>query len=217
MTETELSPPRGDTAWLDMRRVESWAGEIRVNLIRLIAIVLFYGRHLIQVFMSAPDAPVRGKYHLQVTAIAVAWGAAAIALHIRLSRRQVTPALKYAAVAWDAIMITLLCAIAGGPTSPLVLLYFPLIAMAPLRLSLRLVYLTTALAMLGYLLLLGHYAWYVIGFHKYYATPELRLSRKTEAIVLICMLVCGLLAGQVVRQARRIASGHLAVTVSEGM
>ena len=41
--------------------------------------------------------------------------------------------------------------------------------------SLRLVYVTTAAAMFGYLFLLGFYAWYLVGFHKYYATPELRI------------------------------------------
>src|SRR3954471_2492564 len=98
--------------------------------------------------------------------------------------------------------------IAGGPRSPLVVLYFLVIAMSPLRLSLRLVYATTAGAMLSYLCLLAHYAWYVVGFRKYYATPEMRIPRSEEAVYLIALFVAGLLAGQVVRQARRLAGGY---------
>jgi TRAP-type C4-dicarboxylate transport system permease small subunit len=97
-----------------------------------------------------------------------------------------------------------LYAVGGCARTPLVLLYFGLIASAPLRLSLRLVYTATAAAMLGYLFLLGYYAWHLVGFHKYYATPELRIPRSEEAIYLLAMLVCGLFAGQVVRQVRRM-------------
>jgi TRAP-type C4-dicarboxylate transport system permease small subunit len=93
---------------------------------------------------------------------------------------------------------------AGDPRSPLVLLFFAAVASAPLRLSLKLVYFATAAAMIGYLLVLGHYAWIQIGFHRYYATPELRIPRRHEIIVLLALLVCGLLAGQAVRQMKRL-------------
>ena len=197
-------PAPADTRWLDAARVEGWAGETRVNVVRLVAIALFYGRHLIDVFQSPADSPTRGQFHLVVTAIAVAWAAAAVVLHVWLTRRWVPPWLKYAAVLWDALMITLVCVAARSPATPLVLLYFGLVASAPLRWSLRLVWCATAAAMLGYLFLLGDYAWYVIGFHRYYATPELRIPRSTEAITLLALLTCGLFAGQIVRQVRRV-------------
>src|SRR4051812_48618169 len=92
--------------WLDATRVESWAGEIRVNLIRMIAIVIFYTRHLVELFLSPADSPIRGRYHLAVTAIVVAWSLQAIVLHLRLSRRLYEPWVKYAAVILDALMIT---------------------------------------------------------------------------------------------------------------
>ena len=204
MTAIDMNDSQSNTVWHDVSRVESWAGEVRVNLVRLIAIVLFYGRHLVAMFTAGDNSPERGRYHLLVTAITLAWAALAVILHIWLSRRQMPPWLKYAAVLTDALMMTLLCVAAGGPMSPLVLLYFTLIASAPLRLSLKLVYTATAAAMLGYLFLLGYYAWYVIGFHRYYATPELRIDRRTEAITLLALLVCGLFAGQVVRQIKRV-------------
>jgi hypothetical protein len=201
-------PPPADDAWEDTRRLEEWAGEVRVNLIRLVGIFLFYGRHLVEYLMASPDSPVRGPYHLRVTWLAVAWAAGVVLVRAQLSRRVVPPWLKYATTAWDLFLVTLLCMIAGGPRSPLVLLLFLVIAMSPLRLSLRLVYATTAGAILAYLALLAFYAWGKIGYQKYYSTPELRIPRSEEAIYVLALLVAGLLAGQVVRQARRIAGGY---------
>lgn len=199
-------------AWDDVRRLEEWAGEVRVNLIRLTGIVLFYGRHLVEYLFAAPGAYVRGPYHLRVTWLAAAWGAAVLLVRFHVARRFVPPWLKYAATAWDLFLVTVLCMIAGGPRSPLVLLLFLVVAMAPLRLSLRLVYATTAGAILSYLSVLAFYAWFKIGRAKYYSTPELRIPRREEAIYVLALLVAGLLAGQVVRQARRIAGGY-AVTI----
>src|SRR3954452_25093099 len=109
----QARPESGDMRWDDAARVEGWAGETRVNVLRLLAILLFYGRHLIDVFLSPADSPARGHYHVVVTAIAVAWAAAAVVLHVWLSRRWLPPWLKYAAVGWDALMITLICVAAG--------------------------------------------------------------------------------------------------------
>jgi hypothetical protein len=203
------------TLWHDSRRPESWAGEIRVNLVRLLAIALFYGRHLVEVMLSGRDSPLRGRYHLAVTMVVIVWVFEAVVLHLWLSRRFWADWIKYAAVLWDAMMITTLCAVAGGVHTPLLLLYFGLIASAPLRLSLRLVYAATAASMLGYLFLLGYYAWHLVGFHKYYATPELRIPRSEEAIYLLAMLVCGLFAGQVVRKVRRMIVSPVRVETPE--
>ena len=211
---TELLHIAPHDRWRDARRVEAWAGELRVNLIRLIAIVLFYGRHLIEFFLAPADSPVRGAYHIRVTAVIVAWAAMAVVLHVMLSRRRMPEPLKYFSVGLDLLMTTLLCAIAGGPRTPLILLYYLILATAPLRLSLRLVYIAAVGAILGYLFLLGYYAWYMIGFHRYYATPELRVPRSEEAIYVLSLLVAGLFAGQTVRQARRLVTGH-GVSVAE--
>ena len=39
-------------SWTNAQRLEGWAGEIRVNLIRLVALVAFYGNHLVNVFLG---------------------------------------------------------------------------------------------------------------------------------------------------------------------
>ena len=50
-----------DNAWPTISRPEAWAGELRVNVIRMIAIVLFYGGHLIEWAMADRNAAVRGR------------------------------------------------------------------------------------------------------------------------------------------------------------
>ena len=211
MNTDPASPPAAAQPadrWDDVRRLEEWAGEVRVNLIRLTGIVLFYGRHLVEYLLASPDAPVRGVYHARVTWIAAAWAVGALLVRSALNRRLVPWWLKYATTAWDLFLVTVVCMVAGGPRSPLVLLLFLVIAMSPLRLSLRLVYATTAGAILSYLSLLAFYAWVRIGYEKYYATPELRIPRSEEATYVLALFVAGLLAGQAVRQARRIAGGY---------
>ena len=78
------------------------------------------------------------------------WSVGVMVLYLYLSRRWVPPALKYVVTAWDLLLVTTLVVLAGGPRSPLVILYFLIIAAAPLRLSIRLVYAATLLSLLAY-------------------------------------------------------------------
>jgi hypothetical protein len=202
-----------DPLWEDAQRLEGFAGEIRLNRIRLAAIIVFYVRHLAEVYLwrQPGSNPAGGRYHLEVSAAVVFWVLEVIALHWRLSRGQVPARLKFLSTGWDLLMVTVLAALAGGPVTPLVLLYFLVIASAPLRLSLRLVYFATGGAVLGYLALLMYFVLYVIGRHRYYATPQLRIPRKDELIFVLELLAAGVLAGQAVRQARRLVRGHAVV------
>jgi len=200
------------TKWDDARRLEAFAGEARVNRIRVAAIVVFYARHMVDVYVQRGNAAVQG-YHTKVTLIVLAWALFSAYLHWMLVRRRVDPALKYVAVVWDLVMVTLLAmagGINGGAKSPLVLLYFVIVASASLRLDLGLVWTATLGAMAGYCLVLMYYAWGLIGWNNYYA-PEnagLRIPRSTEGIFLLALGAAGLMAGQVVRQARRLVAGY---------
>jgi hypothetical protein len=210
MTETmeNIERPDESAGWEAARRIESWAGEIRVNRLRLAAIIIFYVRHLIDVYVNPLNRQFTGRYHLLVTVIVLAWTAQVLWLHWALSQRRMGEKLKYIAVIWDLVMVTMLGIVAKTPQTPLMLLYFIVIASAPLRLSLRLVWVATLGAMAGYAIVLAYYAWWVIGFDKYYATPELRIPRSVEAIWILAIGVAGLLAGQVVRQMRRLSGGY---------
>jgi hypothetical protein len=123
----------------------------------------------------------------------------------------VPPGLKYVVTCWDLTLITALLVAGGdGPRSPLVLLYFLVVASTPLRLSLRLVTVTTLGAMAAAALALGHYVFYQVGRVAYYAADSpYRIARAHEVIFLLALGACGLLAGQSVRQARRLVAGYL--------
>jgi hypothetical protein len=194
-------------------RVESLAGEARVNLVRLAAVFAFYLRHLVALSTSDGAAREAGQYHVGATIIAGAWFAIVVAIHICLSRRYLPGWLKYAACAFDLLMVTLLGMMRADPRSPVVLLYFPIIISAAVRLSLPLVWFATIGSALGYLAVLAHYAWRVIGYDRYYSTPELRIPRGDEAMFILAMIVTGVFAGQVVRQARRLTR-PLAATIA---
>ena len=202
-----VSPPPPSESfdpWLLRSRIESLAGEARVNLVRLVAVFAFYLRHLIALSTTEGAAHEAGSYHTGATVIAGAWFAIIVAIHICLSRRYLPAWLKFAACTFDILMVTLLAMLRADPRSPVVLLYFAIIVSAAVRLSLPLVWFATIGSILGYLCVLANYAWRVIGYDRYYATPELRIPRGDEAMVVLALVVTGVFAGQVVRQARRL-------------
>jgi hypothetical protein len=206
-----------DEAWIGAQRLESWAGEVRVNLIRIVALAAFYVYHLLNVYVLHDDPALRGEFHIVVTIVVAAWAVAALLLHLFLTRRQVSPLLPFVASSWDLALLTLLLALTqGGPKSPLLVLYFLIVAAAPLRMSLLLVYATTLGAMAAYLLLLGNHVFIVVGADRYYqADFAERIPRTQEVIFLLGLGIAGLLAGQTVRQARRLGRGYPLV-VDEG-
>jgi hypothetical protein len=202
--------------WQDARRVEGWAGEARVNLIRVAAILAFYGHHLANVYVFEDEPAVQGAYHAVVTMLVIAWTAAAAVLQLCLTRRWVPPSLKYVSTLLDVVLTTVLVAVSpDGPRSALTVLYFLIIASAALRLSLPLVYVAALAAMGAYVLLLGHYTYFVIGAERYYERRDLRVPRSQEIILLLALGAAGILAGQTVRQARRLVRGY-DVIVAEG-
>jgi hypothetical protein len=197
-----------DTRWADARRIEGFAGEVRVNLIRLAAIVVFYAHHLINVFLIRDDPTLTGGYHVAVTVLVVAWACAVLALHYCLTRRWVPRGLKYVATAWDLLLITTVLLIGRDPRSTLTSLYFLVIAAAALRLSLALVWVATLGAMACYA--------YFLGYVKFWLElPDAqRLPRAQQVVFLLALGAAGILAGQMVRQARRLVQGY-PVTVVE--
>ena len=192
-----VSEPNQDAAWRAAFRAEEWAGELRVNLVRLVAIAVFYGNHLVNFYLR--DIGLSSEFHLTVTCIAAAWAAAALAIHIVLARRGNPHYLKYAALGWDVFMTTSLIVFSDGPQSPFLILLLLIIITAPLRLNLRLVWIASLAVMLSYGVACGHSKW---------VRPETRVPVQDHAIFLLALATGGLLAGQCVRQSRRFARDH---------
>jgi hypothetical protein len=207
MTQSPDTAKIPSDSWPDIQRVESFAGEIRVNLIRFAAIIIFYARHLFELWLRRHEIGMMNRYNLEVTGVVIAWLALAVVLHWDLADRKTGWWTKYIAVIWDLAMVTLLGMLAT-PRSSLLTLYFVIIATAPLRLSLPLVWVATIGSWIGYALVLVHYVWWFIGRDVYYSTPEIRIPRKDEAIFILALGAAGLCAGQAVRQMRRLVKGH---------
>lgn len=203
-----------DSFIADRLRLESWAGEFRVNLLRAIGLVAFYGHHLFNYFGPGRSEELTALFHATVTSIVLIWSFMILLLHICLSRRYWPDWLKYASLSADLALITLmLMATRDGPHSGLMFLYFLVIASAPLRLSLPLVYLATLGSMACGVILVGHQYFYLIGPEAYAKSSE-RIARTTQTIFLLALGGAGLFAGQIVRQALRLVQGY-AVTVDE--
>lgn len=180
--------------WQGARRVEAWAGEIRINLIRLVAIVLLYGNHLVTFYVTKADTDA--KFHLAATALVVAWTVGSLGLHALLLRRWRPSALGPIVAASDAVMITTMLLLGGGPKSALLPVYFLLIASSALRAAVPAVWTATGAALAGWLVLLGHAKW---------VQPDWAIPRHQQIIFGIALLCAGLLAGQAVRQSARLA------------
>ncbi len=192
-----------------IERTEGWAGECRVNLMRLLAILALYGQHLAN-FYWFQDGDIDDAFHVRVTMLVLSWSVVVAAVYFALRRGWAHPSLKFLTTVWDAVMVSGLVMLSGQPRGVFVMLYLLVIASAVLRLSLPLVYVATASAAMGYLASLAHYAWVTIGSEKYYAEAGTRIPRSEQFMVLLVFLIAGLLAGQAVRQARRVALSCIA-------
>jgi hypothetical protein len=195
-----------DDPWQQARRLEALAGETRVNLIRAIALVVFYGHHLFNVYVRKDPQATDGPFHVQVTALVIAWAAATFLLHLCLLRRYLPPALPFVVTFADLAFVTGLLAVSPeGPRSPLIFLYFVVVATTPLRLSLPLVWAGTLGAMAAGVVLMGYYVFFRLGRDEYYKNP---VPQASEVIFLLALGTAGILAGQAVRQARRLVYGY---------
>ncbi|MBC7966311.1 MAG: hypothetical protein H7Z17_10355 [Fuerstia sp.] len=184
--------------------IEAWAGEVRVNLIRLAALAMFYGYHVLNAFVFSDDPTLRGRFHQTVSLVVFVWAAGAVLLHFVLVRRLMRPSLSLIVITWDIVMVTALLCVCENPRSMVATAYFLIVASASLRFALPPVYVSAVGSLAGYLVFLGH-ARFVLE-----VPDELRVPRTNQIVFGIALAVAGLLAGQSVRQARRIAARALA-------
>jgi hypothetical protein len=198
-----------DRAWFIVGRWQEFEGEGRTNLLRIVGIGAFYGLELVNYhLLQTPDAAFTA-YHQRVTALAVAWTMVALAVLLCLQRHVFPAALKYISTGCDLVLLTALAAVEVegsatarvGPFSPLVGVYFLIIALAALRFSLGLVWFSTLLAMLGYLALVGladmkDSRW----FDAQHAVPPV-----VTLLTLAALGMTGIVIGQVIRRVKAMA------------
>ncbi|WP_425615223.1 hypothetical protein NA78x_005123 [Anatilimnocola sp. NA78] len=186
-----------DRHWFIVSRWQEFSGEARANLLRVLAIIVFYSIQLYQrpgtVHGTSPE------FHRQATLVAVAWSLISLAVLLCLQRRIFPSLLKYVVSTFDVVLLTVLAMIAGGPASPLIHIYYLIIALAALRVSVGLTWYTTLASMLGYLALVAKAdsTW----FDAVHTTPVVN-----QLMMLACLGITGIVIGQVVRQQRSLAT-----------
>ena len=195
-----------DRQWFIAGRWQEYEGEARANLLRVLAIALFYLIELLNYHgldlgpLQYPKvAGVDHSFHTAMTALAAAWAMTAWGVKACLERRVFPERLKFLSTATDLLLMTCVLLIADGPRSPLVAGYFIVISLSALRFSLPLVRATAAGALAGYIVLIGN---------AYKMRPEYRVPRHQEVIVILSLALTGVILGQVIRRVRAFADDY---------
>ncbi|HEX3998098.1 MAG TPA: hypothetical protein VHX65_06080 [Pirellulales bacterium] len=194
-----------DRQWFIVSRWHQYEAEARANLLRIVGIAAFYVVELINRGgrIGALELPrvSDDRFHAAVTALAVAWTMVALSTLVCLRRQYFPAAMKFITTSCDLVLLTAVLTIANGPRSPLVVVYFLVIALAALRLSLPLVWLAMAGSMAGYLFLVG-YADYFVSAER---AEVMTVPRYYQLIVLVALALAGVILGQVIRRVRTMA------------
>lgn len=202
-----LSSPPADRHWHIVCRWQEYEGEARANLLRIAAIGCFYAVELLDYHglkIGSFEFPpiVDQKFHELVTGLALAWALTGLVVLLLQKNRIFPAALKYGTTAADLFFLTWVLVLADGPSSPLVVGYFLVIVLAALRFSLWLVRFAAAGAVTGYL--------FVLGQGKWYAQPPRTVPRHQQLIMVIALVLTGIILGQIVRRAARMAEDYAA-------
>lgn len=187
--------------WDVTRRLEALRGEQRANLLRAVGVAVFYalevvnygGLHLGPIQLE-PVEGVTAQFHAIATALTVAWVAVCGGVMFALRNRVFPPALPYLTTAADIFLLTSVLLLADGPRSPVLLIFFLVIALAGLRLSERLVAAATVGSVIGYLTLLGDVAT---------RREALEVPAHWQLTTVAALILAGVVGAQVVRAARR--------------
>jgi len=196
-----------DRQWYIVGRWQEYEGEGRANLIRIVAIGIFYTVQLVHYYTFVdhnPDSPAFQQatvFHQAATTLAVAGSLASLAILLCLRRRVFPGSLKFVSSGVDILLVTCLASVGEGPKSPLVVIYFLIIAMAGLRFSLRLVWCTTIGSMLGYLALVG------IKDDQWF-DPHHFVEPVEQVMTLVSLALTGIIIGQVIRRVRALAEDY---------
>lgn len=193
---------RADLAWHITRRWQSYEGEIRVAILRVALLTLFYTIQLVHYLGFSERTDTDILFHRQITFLAAGWLFVSLAVLVALRQRFFPPHLKFVTSLLDLLLLSTGAALGSGPASPLIGCYFLIIAMSALRFSLPLAWLTSLGAMACYWGLVGLFdaSW----FDASHATPPVH-----QMVVLSSLAATGIATGQLVRMVRSTAENYV--------
>jgi hypothetical protein len=132
--------------WL--RRKETWNGDVKANYMRFACLAIFTINEFLNYYVFHV---VDKKFHIGSLLIVVIWLVATVDFHIVLKNHWIPQFSPYLIPSIDLFLLTWLLFLADGTRSPLVVLYFPVIALAAIRLNPSVVLYTAGAASFGYL------------------------------------------------------------------
>ncbi|MBX7106170.1 MAG: hypothetical protein K1X57_18970 [Gemmataceae bacterium] len=190
------------TATDDRLLAESWAGEIRVNLLRAVALGAMYLWHLIR-FYSGREVGFSPRYHMAVTALTIAGMVLVVVWHLILAAQVRPPILPIATTLGDLVIVTALFALsrnALGTQSHLA--YFLVVAGTAVRCSLPAVWVASLGSVVCYYSVILYWT------QSSKVIADQPFGPWLYGMFTPAILVAGLLAGQCVRQTYRIAGSE---------
>ncbi len=167
---------------------EEKAGEQKVNLIRLIAITVFFANELFNYYITGV---VQSQLHFRALWVIACWEIFAVAAWYWINRRDsYTRWMKYASTCIDAIFLTLAIIVLEGNNGPLISLYYILIVNSALRYSQRAILAASGFSTIGYAMV----------WHLSSGNPNIIPIPFYVAVIYIsAMIVTGLVVGYVVK------------------
>ena len=195
---TPTAAQHSDRQWFIVSRWQEYEGESRANLLRVIAIGVFYAVQLSQYYIWAEPTPEQTAFHKQATLLAAVWCLGSLGIWACLRREIFPPAVKYLSTGGDLLLLTLLAALSDKADSPLVLAYFLILAIAGLRFQLRLIWFATFGCMLGYMALVG-------AADGQWLDAEHAVEPVTQLITLVSFVLTGVILRQIIRRVRGLA------------
>jgi hypothetical protein len=195
-----LSQPAADRQWYIVGRWQEFEGEGRANVLRMIAVGVFYGLQLVQFHFFAIPGESEQRFHRAATALAAVGVLVSLGVQLCLRRRFFPAFLKYVSTGTDIVLITGAAMLGSGAYSPIRVAYFVVIALATLRFSLPLVWCASLGTMAGYLALVG--ATDTTWFDADHTVPPIE-----QLLMLASLALTGVVMGQVIRRVRGMAEG----------
>lgn len=175
----------------DFFAAEESSGERKINLIRLVAIAVFF---LNELFNFHVLGVLDQRLHLRAVRLLLSWEVYAAAAWYLVNRRGVYARwMKYVSAGADALFLTLILILVEGNNGPLVPMYYVLIIESSLRYSRRAIFASAGFSAAGYAAV-----WYFS-----FGNPRLvPISTYVAVLQILIMALVGAFAGYVVRKMR---------------
>lgn len=141
--------------WWVFQRVQEVNSAIRINVIRMIAVISFVAVHLFNYFPLSEPSKAQREFHFFAMLIAATWLFVCVVVFIAYRVKFIPPLAKYTTTLTDIALLTTAACIGAKTQSWLVLIYLLIIASAVLRFDKKLIVFATIGSLAGYLILVG--------------------------------------------------------------